>query len=292
MKTFEGLLNIDKPAGMTSHDVVRQVRRIAKMKRVGHTGTLDPMATGVLVVCLGRATRLAEYVQGQTKTYVTTVRLGQTTNTYDADGEILQEKEVVVTRPGLTQALTHFTGTIQQVPPMYSAIKKDGQPLYKLARQGQEIERPARTITIYELDLLKWQSPNLELRVVCSTGTYIRSLAYDLGGLLGCGGHLTALRRTQVGQFTIDSAVPLDKLSSESITTHLLPPDEAVAHFQRVDTSAEEAKLLGFGQTIGDGAEKGLGRVYDPAGQFIGIVRAEAGRWQPHKMMPPNELGG
>ena len=215
---MEGILNIDKPEGMTSHDVVNRVRRACGLRRVGHAGTLDPLATGVLVVCVGRATRLAEYVVGQPKEYVAVVRLGQTTDTYDADGTILEERPVSADSATIQTALQQFTGPIEQIPPMYSAIKRDGKPLYKLARQGIEVERKARAITIYNLTLEDRTENDITLRVACSTGTYIRSLAHDLGEVLGCGGHIVALRRTRVGSFSAENAVPLDQLTARKRT--------------------------------------------------------------------------
>ncbi|MDX1613267.1 MAG: tRNA pseudouridine(55) synthase TruB, partial [Candidatus Promineifilaceae bacterium] len=245
-----GLINIDKPAGLTSHDVVRQVRRIADMRRVGHTGTLDPLATGVLIVCLGRATRLAEYVVDLRKVYVTTVRLGQSTTTYDTEGQLTNERPVNVDQAQIQAALAQFRGPIQQVPPLYSALKKDGVPLYQHARSGHQVERPARQVTVYELTVLAWQTPHLTLRVACSSGTYIRSLAHDLGEALGCGGHVVALRRTQVGSFSAEHAIPLDQLSAANLDRHLQPPDRAVTHLPEVRVDNDEAVRLLQGQTL------------------------------------------
>jgi tRNA pseudouridine55 synthase len=205
-----GILIIDKPSGLTSHDVVKRVRRAAQIRQVGHAGTLDPMATGVLVVCLGQATRVGEYLLGHDKVYRATIRLGVETNTYDADGEIVATREVNVDRAGVEQALAQFAGGIQQVPPMYSAIKRDGRKLYELARQGIEIERAARSVIVHSIELLDYQAPDATIEVRCSAGTYIRSIAHDLGAVLETGGHLLELRRTAAGPFTIDQAIPLD----------------------------------------------------------------------------------
>ncbi len=288
MSELAGLLNIDKPLGLTSHDVVAQVRRVAGMRRVGHGGTLDPLAGGVLVVAVGVATRLLEYVGAQPKTYEAVVRLGQTSNTYDAEGELSPgEPAGELPRDRLAEALAQFRGPIEQVPPMYSAIKRDGQPLYALARQGIEVDRAPRPVTIYELELLDWSPPELRLRVRCSAGTYIRSLAHDLGQALGTGGYLAALRRCAVGQFVIDSAVPLENLSSANIAGCLLPPDSAVAHLPRLDVDEAAVTRLRQGQRLpreSGAAGEELARVYGPDGAFIGIVRAAAGEWQPHKM--------
>ena len=291
---LEGVLNIDKPLGLTSHDVVARVRRHGRLRRVGHAGTLDPLATGVLVVCLGRATRLVEYLVGQPKTYETVVRLGETTNTYDAEGEVTA---VLPVPTGLTTAvlepiLDRFRGHIQQIPPMYSAIKKDGQPLYKMARRGESIEIPPRPVTIYDLTLVAWEPPHLSLRVTCSAGTYIRSLGHDIGQALGCGGHLVQLRRTAVGALTTATAVALDDLTPENIASYLQPPDTAVSHLPRLNLSTPETQDLYQGrhiahQTNHPAAE--LVRAYDAHGRFAGIVVAHGGQtqWRPHKMFTP-----
>lgn len=284
-----GILNIDKPGGMTSHDVVNRVRRVAGLRRVGHAGTLDPLATGVLLLCLGRAARLVEYLVGQPKTYETAVRLGQRTNTYDAEGVVLEERPCTFTSDDLNHALSHFRGTIQQTPPLYSAIKKDGQPLYKLARQGIEVEVEPRQVTIDELEVTAVTLPILTLRITCSSGTYIRSLAHDLGEMLGCGGHVAELRRTAVGTFSTDTAVPLDHLTADNLHTYLLPAETAVAHLPRINVNAQAAERLFQGQLvpISGEPEAELVRVYGPEMDFIGLVTADEGNWQAHKMFPP-----
>lgn len=291
MPATEGLLNVDKPGGMTSHDVVDRIRRISGIRRVGHAGTLDPMATGVLLVCLGRATRLLEYLVGQPKRYRATIRLGQSTESYDADGRIVRERPFGhVTDELLAQALSQFRGSIRQQPPMYSAIKKDGQPLYKLARKGIVTERPWREVTIYELDLLNCDLPFLELRISCSTGTYIRSIAHDLGEQLGCGGHVTALRRTAVGGFRVDMAATLMDLSTESFDSHLQSSDAAVSHMPRFDLSETEWENLGQGRSVPkqlDHPEATLVRAYDPHDRFIGIIMSDDQLWRPRKILHP-----
>lgn len=284
----EGILNIDKPTGITSHDVVNRVRRVAGLRRVGHAGTLDPLATGVLLACLGRATRLVEYLMGRPKTYEVVIRLGQNTDTYDADGEVVAERPCHFTPDDLATALAQFHGPIQQMPPLYSAIKKGGQPLYKLARQGTEVEIEARAVIIYELEQLAFNLPLLTLRVVCSSGTYIRSLAHDLGEALGCGGHVAALRRTAVGEFTLDTAVPLDHLTPENLTTCILPMDTAVRHLPAVTFTETETARLWQGQTVPwqpIHPQVPLARAYTPENLFVGIVQLhETQEWQPHKM--------
>lgn len=293
---MEGVLNIDKPSGLTSHDVVGRVRYISHTRRVGHTGTLDPLATGVLVVCLGRATRLVEYVTGQPKTYLATIHLGQETNTYDAEGEIVAERALPTAVPlaDIESHLTAFQGQIAQRPPLYSAIKKDGQPLYKLARQGKEITLEPRQVTVYEIKLLAWKQPFLNLQIHCSAGTYVRSIAHDLGQALGYGGHLTALRRTAVGAFTLDSAVALDNLTATNIAHHLLPADQAVQHLPSVTFSADDIAALFNGLAVGrqgDAPDVVLARAYDPQGAFAGIVQAQGAQWRAKKMfIPPSSI--
>lgn len=289
---MEGILNIDKPSGLTSHDVVARVRHLSHIRRVGHTGTLDPLATGVLVICLGRATRLVEYVTGQPKSYLATIRLGQETNTYDTEGEIVAERPLPTAVP-LTYIENHlsaFQGQIAQQPPLYSAIKKDGQPAYKLARQGKEVTLEPRQVTVYEIKLLAWEQPFLQLQIHCSAGTYVRSIAHDLGQALGYGGHLTALRRTAVGAFTVDTAVTLDSLTAANITQHLLPADHAVQHLPAVTFSADNIASLFNGLAISrqpdDSAAK-LARAYDPQGAFAGIVQAQGAQWRAKKMFIP-----
>lgn len=286
-----GVLNIDKPAGITSHDVVARVRRLSGIRRVGHAGTLDPLATGVLLLCIGRSTRLSEYLIGQDKRYLTTIRLGQETNTYDAEGEITAEKPVTVTEADLQAVLPRFRGPIAQVPPMFSAIKKDGQPLYKMAREGLEIERPSRDVIIYDLTLLSWNTPFLELDIRCSSGTYIRSIAHDLGQALGCGGHITELRRTEIGQFSLETASPLDRLTADSWQDLLLPADTAVQHLPSITFTNDEAARLQMGQRLGREAAGSQApttdpcRAYDGDGNFIGLVTAQPDYWQPHKIL-------
>lgn len=289
INSMDGILNIDKPLGLTSHDVVGRVRRVAGQKRVGHTGTLDPLATGVLVVCLGRATRLVEYVMGQPKTYEAAVRLGQSTATYDAEGPVTTERPLppALTAAQLDAALAPFRGNILQLPPMYSAIKKNGQPLYKLARQGQEIEREPRPVTIYALTVAAWEPPTLTLRIQCSAGTYIRSLAHDLGEVLGCGGHLTALRRTAVGPFTAAQAIPLEALTPENMGQWLLPPATAVAHLPTVALDEAAVQALFMGQLtphLPHHPTAELAQVSAPDGTFAGLATLDGSWWRAKKM--------
>ncbi len=285
--TVTGFLNVDKPSGLTSHDVVNRIRRISGTRRVGHAGTLDPLATGVLVVGVGRATRLLEYVAGQVKEYRGDVHFGVTTATYDAEGAVTARRPVSFDREELEAALGQFQGEILQVPPMYSAIKKDGTSLYVLARQGKEVAREARPVTIYELELLHWEPPVATLRVVCSTGAYIRSLAHDLGESLECGAYLSALRRTAVGRFSLATAVPLDSLTADNWETYCQPPDVAVAQLPMLPLGPDAVRRLAMGQRIPRQADElaaEVVRVYTDAGEFVGVAVLEEGCWRPKKI--------
>ena len=213
VSTIDGVLLIDKAPGMTSHDVVAITRRVLNTRKVGHCGTLDPLATGLLIITIGRGTKIQDLLMSEDKEYVGTVRLGQTTTSQDADGEILEEKPVPdLTRQQIDEAFGKYQGDFYQTPPMVSAIKKDGVPLYKLARQGKTIERDPRLVHVYGHKLIKIALPDVEFRVVCSKGFYVRTYAHDIGQLLGCGGHLRALRRTASGKFRVDGALTVDEL--------------------------------------------------------------------------------
>ena len=224
---FDGVLLVDKPKGLTSHDVVDHIRRHFGFKKVGHCGTLDPIATGLLVVVLGRATKLQSHLTADDKAYEGVMRLGVSTDSQDSDGKIIAEKPVPPLTPAdLEQVLTGFRGDIQQVPPMISAIKYKGQPLYKLARKGMTIERAPRAVHIYELRLLTFDSPNIGFRVQCTKGTYVRTLCSEIGDALGCGAHLAELRRTRSGQFDLKDAQPLEaflNLSLEQLQASIIP---------------------------------------------------------------------
>ena len=209
---YHGIINVYKEAGFTSHDVVAKLRGICKQKKIGHTGTLDPDAVGVLPVCLGSGTKLCDMLTGETKVYIAGFRLGIATDTQDISGKILEEKEVCVSAEQVKEMLSHFVGELQQVPPMYSALKVGGKKLYELAREGKEVERKARPITIYELELLKAEQPEYEIRVVCSQGTYIRTLCHDIGQALSCGAVMTSLVRSRVGEFRLKDAKSLGEL--------------------------------------------------------------------------------
>ncbi len=250
-----GVLNIDKPAGMTSHDVVDAVRKILGVRRVGHTGTLDPQATGVLPLCVGRATRIAQYLTQADKEYVMTLRLGITTDTLDAAGqETGRVAEVRVRREELLAVLPRFVGEIQQVPPLYSAKKYHGERLYRLARRGQAVERQPVTVRISALELLEFTPPFARLRATCSKGTYARSLCDDIGRALGCGGHLHALTRTRSGRFTMDGVLTLadleERVRQGRLSEVLMPIAEALAHLPAIRVAPEAGRLILHGGAV------------------------------------------
>lgn len=292
-----GILNIDKPAGQTSHDVVQAVRRAAGIRRVGHAGTLDPMATGVLVVCLGSATRVIEEIQALPKTYRARLRLGEATETYDREGEILERHDPSgLVRDQVEAALQAYRGVIAQVPPMYSALRHEGRRLYELAREGIEVEREAREVTVSRLELVAWEPPELELDMTVSKGTYVRSIAHDLGQDLGVGAHLVALERSAIGHFEVAEAERLPRVVEaflEGWWPALMHPLDAalVRHSAMiVDADRETAMRLGqqFEAAAPDGRTTELVRVYDAEGLFVGLVSWDAlhERWQPAKVFP------
>ena len=288
---MHGFLNIDKPAGMTSHDVVARVRRLARQRRVGHAGTLDPAATGVLVVALGSATRLIEYVQEQTsKRYRAAVLLGVTTDTDDAEGRALAEAPVPpLDCAAIEAALAPFRGAIQQVPPMYAALHHEGRRLHELARAGISVERPARPVTIERLDLLEWEPPLLTLDVLCGKGTYTRSLARDIGAAIGCGAHLAALRRTAVGTFTIEDAVPLDALAADAdaggIAPALLPPERAVADWPAAQVDEAGARRIRNGQALAlPGIAGDRARAHGLDGTLLALLARDGDAFKPVKV--------
>ncbi len=284
-----GLLNIYKPSGPTSHDMVAWVRRGIREKRVGHAGTLDPMATGVLVLCLGAATRLSEYVMESPKIYRARVRFGIETDTYDAEGQIVAENPSPVARETVEAALRAFRGEIEQVPPMYSAIKQGGKKLYELARAGQDVERVARTVTISRLDLTGWNPPFADLEIECSPGTYIRSLAYDLGRSVGVGAHLAALERAASGSFTVESAVRWPDLEAAmqagTWQEYLLPPDRALVNYPAIHLSPDDTDHIRHGRSIpaGEGGDT-LARAYAADGAFLAVLERRGAWWKALKV--------
>ena len=249
---LSGVFLLNKPLGLSSNSALQKVRRLFNAQKAGHTGALDPLATGLLPICLGEATKFSHYLLDSTKRYQTTVKLGQTTATGDVEGEILQQRDVpALTEANIEQVLEQFRGDIKQVPPMYSALKREGRPLYELARQGIEIEREARPVTIYELKLLSFTEDSLTLDVTCSKGTYIRVLGEDIGEALGCGGHLTKLHRVQTGHFEINPDYTIEYLESLTLEQRdalLLPVYAPVEHFPKVQLPEGREKYFCNGQ--------------------------------------------
>jgi tRNA pseudouridine55 synthase len=289
---MNGLLIVNKPVGPTSHDIVYRVRKWSGERRVGHTGTLDPLASGVLIICLGTATRISEYILHSDKRYTAVVRLGQTTATYDAQGAILEQKDVNLSREQIEAALGQFRGRIDQTPPAYSAIQVNGKRAYEMAREGEEVELKPRTITIHSLDIVDWKSPDLTLDISCSSGTYIRSIANDLGQALGVGGHIVGLVRTATGPFTLDDAHELDSLQNLrplSFLQLMRPTDDALLEWPEIKLDAEGANRIQHGNPVPltEGHTEGLGRAYDPRGRLVAIVEVdlEHNEWKPKKVL-------
>jgi tRNA pseudouridine55 synthase len=244
----DGVLVVDKPAGMTSHDVVDRIRRLFGTRRVGHAGTLDPDATGVLVLGLGRATRFLTYSQAAPKRYLTTAVFGVTTSTQDASGEVLERRAVDISEEAVRAAAAGHTGELEQIPPMVSAVRVGGERLYEKARRGEEVERAARPVTIYELEVLSFTDdpPEAVLDVRCSAGTYVRTLVHDIGASLGCGAHLRSLRRTEAGGFGEGDAIELDSVESRN----LLPLADAVRDLARIEIEDDAARLVANGRRL------------------------------------------
>lgn len=254
LKMINGMINIYKEAGFTSHDVVAKLRGILKQKKIGHTGTLDPQAVGVLPVCLGNATKLCDLLTDKDKEYEAVLRLGVVTDTQDMTGEILKEFDVTVTAEEAVKAVLSFVGDYNQIPPMYSALKVNGQKLYDLARQGKEVERQARPVTIHTIDIIDVELPRIRFRVACSKGTYIRTLCHDIGEKLGCGGAMESLKRTRVGSFVAEEALTLsevEKLRDEgNVDGHVLKVEEVFGVYPKVAAKADGVRLLKNGNVL------------------------------------------
>lgn len=252
-KQVDGVLLLDKASGLTSNDALQKARRLFSAAKGGHTGTLDPMATGLLPLCFGEATKFSADLLDADKTYEAELKLGVTTDTGDAEGQVLTTSEAAVSIADVERLLPRFTGPIKQIPPMHSALKRDGRPLYELARQGIEVEREARDVTIHALDILGLEGDVLRLRVSCSKGTYIRVLAADIGQMLGCGAHLTALRRTRVGDLVLERSVTLSQLEMQDEAqrvVHLLPVDALLQSLPAVHVAADEANRFSHGNPV------------------------------------------
>ena len=275
---MNGIVIIDKPAGWTSQDVTARLRRVFGTRRIGHGGTLDPMATGVLPVFVGRATRGVEFFEHAEKTYETELLLGIATDTEDTTGTVLFRREVSVTPGQLTAVLERFRGEIMQIPPMYSALKVNGQKLCDLARKGRQVERQPRPVTIHELTLLSREGDTLRLRVRCSKGTYIRTLCADIGEALGCGGCMQALRRTQAGEYTIAEAVPLQQLlESPEPETYLRDVDTMFRGYPGVKLTANQEKRCRNGNAFSVSLPGGTYRAYSQSGEFLMLAKVEDG---------------
>ena len=278
---MNGIVIVDKPQGWTSQDVTARLRRVFNTRRIGHGGTLDPMATGVLPVFVGRATRGVEFFEHAEKTYETVLRLGMTTDTEDISGTVLTEQDAFVTGEMLENVLRQFRGEIMQVPPMYSALKINGQKLVDLARKGKEVERQPRPITIHELTLLGMEAYGIHLRVRCSKGTYIRTLCKDIGEALGCGGCMAALRRVQAGEYTISQSVPLQQLlDAENPEQYLRQVDSMFRNYPEVKLTANQEKRCRCGNAFSVKLEPGTYRAYSQTGAFLMLAKVEDGVMQ------------
>ena len=291
-----GVLVVDKPIGLTSHDVVQIVRRGTGIRRAGHTGTLDPRASGVLVILVGPAVRLSEFVSASDKRYQATIQLGASTDTYDAEGSITEVETPLIDVEELdeeqfNEILQRFTGEIEQVPPPYSAVKVKGRKAYEMARKGEEVELEPRMINVYSLEVLEWALPEVVVDVYCSSGTYVRSLANDLGQELGTGAHLIGLRRTKSGRFTLRDAVPLRRLR-ESFDAgdwykYLIPAAEALGDWPMIELDADQVELVRHGHRIpAQPDESGWARAVTQQGDLVALIQVveEDREWQPRKV--------
>ncbi|WP_313739949.1 tRNA pseudouridine(55) synthase TruB [Pseudomonas sp.] len=294
-RNVSGIILLDKPLGFTSNAALQKVRWLLNAEKAGHTGSLDPLATGVLPLCFGEATKFSQYLLDSDKGYETVMQLGQTTNTGDAEGEVLQTRKVTVGRADIEAALPAFRGPISQIPPMYSALKRDGQPLYKLARAGEVVEREPRSVTITRLELLESEGSRARLSVGCTKGTYIRTLVEDLGEALGCGAYVAELRRTHAGPFELAQTVTLEALEqahaeggNEALDRFLMPSDSGLLHWPLVCLSANSAFYWLHGQPVRapESPQFGMVRVQDDSGRFLGIGEvSEDGRIAPRRLI-------
>jgi tRNA pseudouridine55 synthase len=293
---ISGVLVVDKPVGMTSHDVVQAIRNGTGLRRAGHTGTLDPRASGVLVILVGPAVRLSEFVSASDKRYQAIIRLGSTTDTFDADGKFTRsDSPVNVTEEQFEKVLSTFVGEIEQTPPPYSAVKVQGRKAYEMARQGEEVDLAPRKITVHHLEVLEWAPPEVVIDVHCSSGTYVRSLANDLGTALGCGAYLVGLRRTKSGRFSLRDATPLRKLQEAfhagNWYQYLIPAAEALAEWPAVELNPDEVENVRHGHRVKAAAEAqpGMVRGVSTQGELVALmdlVTGETGdlQWQPTKV--------
>lgn len=287
-----GVLVIDKPIGLTSHDVVQIIRRGTGIRRAGHTGTLDPRASGVLVVLVGPAVRLSEYVSAADKRYQATIRLGSSTDTYDSEGEVTETAPLNgINEDFFHEILNSFIGEIEQIPPPFSAVKIKGRKAYEMARKGEEVDLEPRKIQVYSLDVLEWAPPEVVVDVYCSSGTYVRSLANDLGKALGTGAHLIGLRRTKSGRFTLRDAVPLRRLKEAFDAgdwyRYLIPAADALGDWPMIELDADQVELVRHGHRIeAEPGSKGWIRGISQQGDLVALLEIveEANEWQPRKV--------
>lgn len=288
-RKVDGVLLLDKPLGVSSNAALQKARWLFNAEKAGHTGTLDPLATGLLPLCFGEATKFSGMLLDADKAYEATVRLGIVTDTADAEGQVLATRPVTTNEADVRAILSHFTGAIEQIPPMHSALKRDGVPLYELARKGVEVERAPRQVTIHALELLAWHGDRFDLRVTCSKGTYVRTLAADIGAALGCGAHLAALRRTRVGALSLTAAVTVEQieaLAPEARDSLLQPADALLADLPVAELGALEAHRLLHGQPVRwSGEPDSRYRLHGPQG-FIGLGEVAADGWlQPKRLI-------
>jgi tRNA pseudouridine55 synthase len=292
---IDGALLVDKPVGVTSNFALQKVKRLLGAAKAGHAGTLDPLASGLLIALFGEATKFAGLLLESDKEYLATVKLGETTATGDAEGDVLETRPVAASAGEVRAALKKFMGEIEQIPPMHSALKRDGVPLYKLARRGESVERRPRRVRILELELLDFKKPFLNIRVRCSKGTYVRTLAEDIGAALGCGAHLAGLRRTASARFRIDDAIPvaaLETMAPPERHALVIGLDALLVELPRIDLDATLAAKLRNGQSLPlQALSEGISAVYGPDGALIGIGRAEDGTLRPLRLTQVAEKG-
>ncbi|OOF38848.1 tRNA pseudouridine(55) synthase TruB [Rodentibacter rarus] len=294
-RDIDGVFLLDKPQGMSSNEIMQKVKRLFQANKAGHTGALDPLATGMLPICLGEATKFSQFLLDADKRYLVTAKLGERTNTSDAEGQLVETRAVNVETPQILTALEPFRGDILQVPTMFSALKHQGKPLYEYARQGITVEREARPITIFELNFIEYQAPYLTLEVHCSKGTYIRTLVDDLGEVLGCGAHVTMLRRLAVADYPIEAMMRWDELQSLAaqqdlalLDQHLLPTDTAVSKLPALHLNETQSHGIGFGQRVKFANEQqlqGQVRLFSAENVFLGVALIDGNVIRPQRLI-------
>ena len=291
-RDISGVVLLDKPLGLSSNQAMQRVKHLYQAEKAGHTGSLDPLATGLLPICLGEATKFANFLLDADKSYLATVKLGITTTSADAEGEVIAQKPVDVTLQQVESVLHQFIGDIEQTPPIYSALKVDGKPLYAYARAGQEVEIKSRYVSIHQIHLEHFEADELVFTVTCSKGTYIRTLAQDIGAKLGCGAHLKGLRRLTSGTFDLKDASSLEvlsELSLEELDAKLLPIDIKIQHLPKLTLNAEQTDIIQHGQAIKPNQEiifNEFIRLYDMSGEFIGLAQKQAdGKLHPKRLL-------